>query len=104
MTVKDETLLRGRPRKVLQLLERHGRNSKPTEKAESGMLHKASGGSCELSVILRSPYRADSGIEGGFRLQNVKVVDVELEDGDGGSDEQLTQIEKLKSKCTCTIL
>lgn len=108
MTVKDEdTAEEDDQDKYCNYWNGTVSNSKPTEKAESGMLHEAkqralvsSASFCARTVSSEIP-----GSEGGFRLQNVKIVDVELEDGDGGSDEeQLTQIEKLKSKCTCTIL
>ena len=79
-------------------------DSKPTEKAESGMLHEAKQRALVSSAsFCARTVSSETGADGGFRLQNVKIVDVEIEDG--GSDEaQLTQIEKLKSRCTCTIL
>ena len=77
---------------------------KPADKAESAMLHEGSPRSIvsSASFCARTVSTDENARDGGFRLQSVKIVDVELEEGD--DDDQMTQIERLKSKCACVIV
>ena len=79
---------------------------KPGEKAESGMIHEATARSLVSSASFCARTVSSEGATdgNGFRLNSVKMVDVEVEEDGTEDEEQLSQIEKLKSKCTCTIL
>ena len=76
------------------------------EKAESGMIHEATARSLVSSASFCARTVSSEGATdgNGFRLNSVKMVDVEVEEDGTEDEEQLSQIEKLKSKCTCTIL
>ncbi len=84
------------------------RRLKPTEPAETGMIHAvrrklivSSDSFCARPVSNDTGMRGSNGSkEEGFRLSNVHIAD-----GEGGEvDDDDTSIEKLKSKCACIIL
>ena len=91
------------------------RNSKPTEPADTGMIHAvkrkllvSSDSFCARAVSADGNGNNDANRnsssgnkEESFRLSNVNIVGVGTEDYD---DDDLSSIEKLKSKCACVIL